>query len=176
MAGPMKKAQWDVFARFVAGGGSQSDAYREAYPHSKNWSSSAVARKASAMAARPDVAARIVELATKVEEEFVVRTADLLRESMRLALMDPSKIIGIKEGKNVILLPHELDADTRAAIASFEIDEFGKVKYKFWDKNSALERLFKHKGLFEKDNAQTRPEIPTSIQLVPLQPVEKPKG
>jgi hypothetical protein len=30
-------------------------------------------------------------------------------------------------------------------------------KYKVADKNAALERLFKHLGLFEKDNKQTNP-------------------
>lgn len=28
------------------------------------------------------------------------------------------------------------------------------MKYKFWDKNSALERLYKWKGLFSVDNRQ----------------------
>ncbi len=29
-------------------------------------------------------------------------------------------------------LLHELDPDTRAAVASFEVDQYGVVKYGFW--------------------------------------------
>lgn len=67
------------------------------------------------------------------------------------------KAMGIRritKPNGTLLLPHELDADTAAAIKSFEIDKDGAIKYVFWDKNSAMERLFKHKGLFELDNKQ----------------------
>lgn len=36
----------------------------------------------------------------------------------------------------------------------FEIDDLGRIKYKFWDKNTAQDRLFKFKGLYEKDHSQ----------------------
>lgn len=80
-----------------------------------------------------------------------ITTERILEETARLAFSDVANIIG--EGGKV-LLPHELDAATRAAVSSFKIDEYGRIEYKFWDKNSASERLFKHIGLYEKDNAQ----------------------
>jgi phage terminase small subunit len=55
----------------------------------------------------------------------------------------------------------EMDDDTRAAIASIEIDE-SKVdgvvvghttKIKLWDKNRALEMAMRHLRLYERDNA-----------------------
>ena len=80
-----------------------------------------------------------------------ITTERTLQETARLAFSDIGRIIS--EGGKV-LLPHELDDDTRAAVSSFKIDEYGRIEYKFWDKNSASERLFKHIGLYETDNKQ----------------------
>lgn len=98
-----------------------------------------------------------------------ITTARVLEETARLAFSDIGKIIG-KDGK--MLLPNELDEDTRAAVASFEIDEYGRIKYKFWDKNTANERLFKHQNLYKENNEGARPLIQVAIiSLVPLQPL-----
>jgi hypothetical protein len=81
-----------------------------------------------------------------------------------VALSDIGGIMG-EGGK--ILLPNELDAATRAAVASFEIDEYGRVKYKFWDKNTALTNAAKIKGLFEVDNKQQAATV-TTVRLTAL--------
>jgi hypothetical protein len=54
-----------------------------------------------------------------------------------------------------------MDLDTRAAIASMEVDErkvdgivVRTVKIKFWDKNAALEKAMRHLGVYERDNTQ----------------------
>jgi len=39
-------------------------------------------------------------------------------------------------------------------VASFKIDEYGRIEYKFWDKNSALDKAAKILGLYELDNKQ----------------------
>lgn len=76
----------------------------------------------------------------------------VLFELARIALADPRKIVDAT-GK---LLPlHKLDPDTAAAISSVEHDlRTGSIRYKFWDKNTALEKCMRHMGLFEKDNRQ----------------------
>ncbi len=159
------------FAQEVVRGRSQSDAYRSAF-NATRMSSDTIHKRASELMRHGWVKGRIAELSARIEEDFVVKTADLLRESHRLATSDASRIIG--EGGKV-LLPHELDEDTRRAIASFEIDDMGRIKYKFWDKNSALERLFKYRGLFATDNAQQNPPAIYQIALVALQPEKKAK-
>jgi phage terminase small subunit len=108
-------------------------------------------KRASELRANGEITGRVTELAESVSHEFVLNTADLLREAARLAFSDPRKIMHA-DGR--VRLPIELDADTARAISSFKIDEYGRIEYKFWDKNSAIERLFKHKGLFEVDNKQ----------------------
>ncbi len=100
-----------------------------------------------------------------------ITTERVLEETARLAFSDVSKIIG-PTGK--VLLPNELDPATRAAVSSFEIDEYGRIKYKFWDKNNASERLFKYLDLYKDDNKGKAPLLQVAIvQLVPLQPAVK---
>lgn len=161
--------QQEAFCRAMAGGKSQAEAYRTAYPKSRSWKGETVVQQASRLARSPRISARLAELAATVEKEFAVETADLLREAARIAFSDARRIM-TADGK--LLLPHELDDDTARAVASFEIDEYGRVKYKFWDKNSALERLYKFKGLFAADNDQKPPPVIGTIRLVPLTPKE----
>jgi phage terminase small subunit len=87
----------------------------------------------------------------------------VLLEAARLALFDPRKLFdGAGNPKPI----HELDDDTAAAIAGVEViqicGEEGPAiikKYKISDKNSALEKLFKHHGLYEKDHKQANDPI-----------------
>lgn len=88
----------------------------------------------------------------------------VLLEAQRLAFFDIRKLVD-KDGNPIPV--NQLDDDTAAAIQGLELasersrDEEGTEttvrKYKVADKNSALERLFKHLGLFERDNKQSNP-------------------
>ncbi len=87
----------------------------------------------------------------------------MLREVARLVFVDPRKFFN-ENGQ----LKHvtELDDDSAACLSSFEVEEVfdgrGRErvqtgvlkKIKLWDKNSAMEKLMKHLGLFEMDNRQ----------------------
>lgn len=88
-------------------------------------------------------------------DDLKITTERILTETARLAFSDPRRIIhqdGPSKGKVKTL--DELDDETAAAVASFKIDEYGRIEYKFWDKNSASERLFKQAGLYKADNDQ----------------------
>lgn len=87
----------------------------------------------------------------QVTQAAGINTERLMVEIARLAFSDPRKIIH-KNG--TVKLLHELDDDTAAAVASFEVDDKGAIKYKFWDKNSAQERAGKIIGAFGKDHKQ----------------------
>lgn len=130
--------------------GNASEAYRLSY-NASNMKPDSVNRKAKELLDNVKITAMLAELAEKVEQVFLVETADLLREAARIAFLDPRKLV---HQNGVVKLLHELDDDTAAAVKSFEIDEYGRIKYQFWDKNSGQERLFKYKGLFEADNKQ----------------------
>ena len=105
-------------------------------------------------------------LAARMKErgERTAVTADrVLLEAARLALFDPRKLFNDDGSPKGI---HELDDDTAAAVSGIEVlEQFegsGKdrvfvgylKKYRVADKNSALEKLFRHHGLYERDNKQ----------------------
>jgi len=141
----------ELFAQGVASGLDQSAAYRKAYPSSLKWKPEAVHIAGAKMAAIARVSVRIKELQALSADAAVLDGAEIMREIKRVAMSDIGGIIG-PGGK--VLMPNELDPATRAAVASFEIDEYGRVKYKFWDKNVALTNAAKIKGLFIIDNKQ----------------------
>ncbi len=154
----------EKFARLIADGRTLPDAFRQCYPKSCSWKPHSVERSAKKLAA--DVRWRIHEIQQDAAAIVAVNQSEVLAEALRLAVSDIGKIIG--EGGKV-LLPHELDAATRAAVAKFKIDEYGRIEYTFWDKNAALDKLFRHLGLYKKDNEQQPPAAPTRIELVALQ-------
>ncbi|MFZ6813557.1 terminase small subunit [Undibacterium sp. Rencai35W] len=143
--------QQEKFAQGLGAGLNQSAAYREAYPASLTWADKTIWEKASVLAGNEKVKARLAIIQEMAAEKASVSAARILEEIQRVAYSD---IRAITKPDGTLKLPHELDAATAAAVASFEIDQYGGVKYKFWDKNSSLEKLAKHKGLYELDNKQ----------------------
>ena len=162
--------QQERFARMVASGKSQSEAYRQAYPGSQKWLAKSVHERASALANRAKVAARIAGLREKASRAADLSAEKILREIARVAFVDPRRLVN--EDGSVKGL-HELDEDLAAAVSSIEVDEYGKVKYKLWVKNQALDMLMKHMGLYEKDNSQSAPPVIQEIRLVALQPAKE---
>lgn len=143
--------QQEAFAVAVAAGSNLSDAYRKAYPRSLKWTPETVNQAASRMAANSKVSARVAALQGAAADVAILKASEILTEVRRLCLSDVSRIMH-QDGR--IKFPHELDADTRAAVSSFEIYAKGFIKYKFWDKNAALEKANKILGQYEKDNKQ----------------------
>lgn len=144
-------ASQEAFARGVASGLSQAEAYRRAYPRSKGWKPEAVHVAGAKMAALGNVAERVASLQAAAADQAVLDGARVLRE---VALLAHSDIAGIMTEDGRVKLPHELDAATRAAVKSFEIDEYGRIKYQFWDKRASLDMAMKHLGLYREDNKQ----------------------
>lgn len=146
--------QQEAFARLLVEGMSQADAYRGAYKSSAKWKAATVHECASRLAMDRKIHTRVCALQAIAAEASSLKAADILNETKRVALSDIGGVIGVKDGKVVVLMPNELDPATRAAVKSFEIDDLGRIKYAFWDKNVSLERAAKLLGLFEKDNKQ----------------------
>jgi phage terminase small subunit len=104
----------------------------------------------------PRVAPEIAKRRTEIIAALELSTERTIKEVSRLAFCDPRKLVG-EDGRMKQL--HELDDDTAAAIASVEVDNDGNIKYKFWDKNSAIDKAAKVQGLYEKDNDQKAPKV-----------------
>lgn len=172
--------QQEKFAQEVASGKSHANAYRAAYKADK-MKPGTVQNNAYMLMKRRDISARVVALAQKVEQAFVVDKARVLQEAARLAFFDIRKLTD-SEGNPIPV--HQLDADTAAAIQGLELatergpdKERGLTivrKYKMADKNSAVERLFKHLGLFKEDNEQSTPTVFAKIELVGVRPKPEP--
>ena len=143
--------QQEKFAQLVGGGTSQAEAYRTAYPRSAKWKPEALRVAGAKMAALGNVSVRIKQIQAKGAEIAGLDAAKIAAEIARVAHSD---IAGIMHSDGRVKLPHELDPATRAAVASFKIDEYGRIEYKFWDKNTALTNGAKIVGLFKEDNKQ----------------------
>lgn len=142
--------QQEMFAQEVAKANSLSDAYRASYKATR-MTAKQIHEEASKLASNPKVSQRIAALQAAASDRAELDAAEIIREIRRLATSD---IAGIMHADGRVKLPHELDPATRASVASFEIDEYGRIKYKFWDKGAALEKAAKIKGLYEVDNKQ----------------------
>ena len=155
--------QQEGFAVAVAAGSNLSDAYRGAYKTAR-MTAKQINEEASKLAGNPKITQRIRALQGASADASILSSARVLDEIAKLAHSDVS---GIMHPDGRVKLPHELDDETRAAVASFEIDATGRIKYRFWDKNAALEKAAKHLGLYKADNEQ-RPAPITRIELVPM--------
>ena len=114
---------------------------------------------------KPEIAAAIESLRNEHAKNTGLTVERVLTEAMRLAFFDIRKLTDA-EGNPIPI--NQLDDDTAAAIQGLELatervrgDDEGVEtvvrKYKIADKNAAVERLFKHLGLFQKDNDQNNP-------------------
>ena len=163
MADKALTGQQEKFALGVASGKTQADAYRDAYPRSKAWKDDSVHNKASLLMRHAQVAARVSDLKERITKTGIASAERVLLEASRLATFDPRRLFKEDGSPKPI---NELDDDTAAALAGLDVTEEwsgsgeGRVfvgltkKYKVADKNSALEKLFRHHGLYEKDRAQ----------------------
>ncbi len=157
--------QQEKFAQGIAAGLNNSEAYRAAYPKSTQWKNESLRVAGARMAAIANVSLRIAELQTAAASLACLDGAEVNREIKRIAMSDIGRIMHM-DGR--VKLPNELDDATRAAVSTFEIDEGGRIKYRFWDKNVALTSAAKILGLFEADNKQKTPLLVGEVRLVAL--------
>lgn len=152
----------EAFALAMLTCANASEAYRKSFNTTK-MSDKSVWEAASRLLADGKVAARLEELRAAAADKAVLTEARVLEEVARIGLFDPRKLFNADGSPKEIT---ELDDATAAAIAGLEVAEIyegtGKdrkfvgylKKYKLTDKNSALEKLMKHMGMFERDNKQ----------------------
>lgn len=111
---------------------------------------------------KPEIAAAISAASKQVADNTGLSVERVLLEAQRLAFFDIRKLVNADGTPKKL---NELDDDTAAAIAGLDVATVGNddvgigqvLKYKIADKNAAIERLFKHLGLFDKDNRQKNP-------------------
>lgn len=118
-----------------------------------------------------EISGQLADVAEKVGEIAGLTAERTLRESARICYSDPRRMCHADGSLKQIA---EMDDDTRAAIASFEIDErkvdgvviSRTIKIKLWDKNRALEMAMRHLGLYNRDNTQRSENLSLQVLLV----------
>lgn len=148
----LKNAKHEAFAQGLAKGLSADEAYAKAgfKPNRGN---------ASRLKANESIAARVDELVGKGAEKAEATVERVLKELSRIGFSDLRNVF--TEGGH-LRHPSTWDDATAAAISSIKVitrpaggvDEDGNKEVehvheiKLWDKNSALEKIAKHLGMF----------------------------
>lgn len=98
----------------------------------------------------PLIKEEIQRLTNGLQEAAGVKAEDVIKELSRISFFNPKNLF---DGNRIKAIT-ELDDDTAAAISSIKIKADGDIEYRMNDKNSALDKLAKHLGLYELDNKQ----------------------
>jgi len=148
----LENQRHEAFAQALAKGMSADEAYVKA-------GFKANRGNASRLKANENVASRVEEIVNRGAEKAGLTVAKVLDELARIGFSDLRKAF---TAGGSLLNPEEWDDGTAAAISSVEVvtrptgekDQDGRAviehvhKIKLWDKNSALEKIAKHLGMF----------------------------
>lgn len=161
MSLPVKR---EKFAQEYVLSGNAAAAYRIAYPSSQKWKDSAVYTQSSILLSNSKVLERVEALRNEIKVKFDVSAERLILEQSRIALFDFRKLFD-ESGR--LIDPKDFPDDVAAAVSSVKVrrqhreDEVSEdiIELKLWSKNTALDSLFKNKGLYSEDNDQKRPMV-----------------
>ena len=145
----------EVVAEFIRNGGHRVNAIISKHPKSSRWTKASIASFSSKFFYQPKIIRMVKEFKKEIMFKLAVSEADILQEAACIAHSD---LIDMFDEDGDMLKPYLWPKNFRAAVASLELGERGDVvKFKLWDKSAAQEKLFKHLGLYEKDNNQRNP-------------------
>lgn len=99
---------------------------------------------------------------SELAQKYELTTESVIKSLAQAVHFDPRKMFNADGSLKAV---HELDDDTAAALAGFEVTEIGEKggvigctkKVKWLDKNTAREQAMKHLGLYLEDNKQKSP-------------------
>lgn len=142
----------EIFAHeYVKNGGNASEAYRATY-NTGRMKPRTIWRNSHELLKNNKVATMVADLRSELNRELQISAAQTLKEIARIAFSDIRRLFDENGNlKNIA----DLDDDTAAAIASIDVVTTGSgdkiqcvTKIRFWDKNSAMEKLGKHFRMF----------------------------
>lgn len=166
----LKNPKREKFTQQWASGATKADAYRAAYPASKNWKPETVHKRASELSKTGEVLGRFEELKSNAAKRAEIKIADVIGELGKLGFSNMSNYVRLDaEGQPEICL-EELTVDEWAAVSEITTErmELGsgddkipvvKTKIKVSDKRQALVDIGKHLGAFKDDGKNTEIHI-----------------
>lgn len=108
---------------------------------------------------RPEIAAAVEERTGDHLRDVSARKHKTLEQVTAIAYADPRKVVDPETGMAVPL--ERMPADIAAAISSVEVENISingetgtRYKYRFWDKNKALEKLGQWQKLWDSPGAK----------------------
>lgn len=118
------------------------------------------------------IADYIKELQKKLSDKTEITAEKVIAELAKIGFSNVQDYIN---GGNTVLDISEIDENKAAAVSSIKksTTHFGNektqgtketVEFKLWDKTDALEKLGKHLGIFERDNAQKQFKFKVSVK------------
>lgn len=118
-----------------------------------------------------EIQAEIAKARKAREERTAVSSDRVLLEAARIALFDPRRLFNDDGTTKAIT---DLDDDTAAAVSGIKVrrisgeenENCSIIEYKVADKNSALEKLFRHHGLYERDNNQKTDPLTSLLHAI----------
>jgi phage terminase small subunit len=115
--------------------------------------------KAGKWLSRPEIRAAIQERTEFYLQDTAARSHKTIGQVVAIAYADPRKVVDPETGKAVPL--EKMDPETAAAISSVEVENISidgesgvRYKYRFWDKNKALDRLGQWQQLWDGPGAK----------------------
>lgn len=166
----LSNARHERFAQEVAGGATADEAYEAAgyRPNRGN---------AARLKANENIRARVAEIIDRGAQRAEITVERTLAELGRVGFSDIRK--AFTPGGS-LLPPEEWDDDFAASVAGVEVvtrptgekDENGLTvvehvhKFRLWDKNSALEKIAKHLGMFVERHEHSSPDGSMTPRLV----------
>ena len=147
---------------YISNGGNASAAYRAAYDTAK-MKEETVIRNACQLLKNNNITTRLKELKKQLNKKYEVTQERVITELARIAFFDSRQLF---DDKGKLKKISDLDDDTAAVIAAVDVSDEGLKKIKLADKNSSLEKLCKHLGLYEKDNKQQAVQIVSMGSIV----------
>lgn len=111
------------------------------------------AQRAARLWQKPYIQAALEERSRMLTADVGVRHERVMRELYWVATCDPRKLV---DGQGVHIPLHQLPDDIAACISGVEVEEISsdgvqgtRYKYKFWDKNKALDKLGQYLKLWD---------------------------
>lgn len=124
------------------------------YPHAANCASAkdeTIQKRACELLDNGKIQGRIAALRASVAEKAEIDAASTLRETGYIARSDFRRLF---EENGALKNPKDWPED------------IVRARVRFWDKNAALERLFKHFGLYERDNRQQPDPVAEPLRAI----------
>lgn len=153
---------------------STGESYFRANPDSK--ASRAMARSyGAALLRKPHIRRRIYDIRQPALAQAGITLERTIKELGRVAFADARNLLNKNGGLKKLA---DLDDDTAAALNGIDTKGAGKdigrvVGVKMADKVSALDKLMKHFGGYERDNAQRGENLAVQVLVVP--PTREPR-